>query len=274
MKSIDNSFITSTALQPFKKGTWSHLQSAYQEVFAAILSGNAAGLGTPSTTVYVIYGCLVTISGGNYTVSAGAVYYNGKVYLMDAKGSTAVPSGGNTYVCNIKTTYFTDATADPVTMTDGSTPNVHKIEKVEIESGASGSGIADYANFMGLPMATGAYSTLSSYAGSYTFDFRIDRKFYVSSAASAPQIDVNLTNAKVGCKQTVFVTINSGDTLVVNVSGSEQYIIAKPKNGAVYLHASGGNSSSITTTQIYRIELEYVGVMIGSKTVSVTIYGL
>jgi len=274
MKTIDNSYITSTALQPFKKGTWSHLQSAYQEVFAAMLSGNAAGLGTPSTTVYVIYGCLVTISGGNYTVSAGAVYYNGKVYLMDAKGSTAVPSGGNTYVCNIKTTYYTDATADPVTFTDGNTHNVHKIEKVEIESGASGSGISDYSAFMGMPLSTGAYLTLSSWAGSYTYDFRINRNIYVSTAASAPQVDVDLTNAKVGCKQTIFATINNGDTLIVNVSGTEQYIIAKPKNGAVYLHTSGGNSSSITTTQIYRIELEYVGVMSGNKTVSVTIYGL
>ena len=258
---------------PIKSGTIDHLQSAYQEVFAAILASNTGALYS-TNTVFVITGCKVTVSGGNYTVSAGAILYNGVVYIMDAKSSTPVPSGGNTYICSLKTTYYTDAKADPVTFTDGNTHNAHEIKKAEIEAGTSGTGISDYANFVGMPASGNGYLTLSSWAGSYTFDFQVNRNIYVTSAASAPQVDVDLTNAKVGCKQTIFATINNGDNLIVNVSGSEQYIIAKPKNGAVYLHTSSGNTSAITSTQIYRIELEYMGLLNGVKTVSVTIYGL
>lgn len=271
MKTIDNSYITSTALQPFKKGTWSHLQSAYQEVFAAILTGNTAGLGTPSTTVYVIYGCLVSISGGNYTVSAGAVYYNGKVYLMDAKGSTAVPSGGNTYVCNIKTTYFTDPTADPVTMTDGSTPNVHKIEKVEIEAGASGSGIADYANFVGMPLETGTYISQGSWSSTYVFDFRINRNMYFSGSSN-PLFDFDLANAKIGAKQRVFVQLNNGETIGGSTTPDHQIIL--PKAGTCTLYHLSSSSVSISSTQQYVIEFEYLGVLNGTQRVLVTIFGL
>lgn len=271
MKTIDNSFISSTALQPFKKGTWSHLQSAYQEVIEAIMRGQAAGLGTPSSSVYVIYGCLVTISGGNYTVSAGAVYYNGKVYLMDAKGSTAVPSGGNTYVCKIKDTYYTDATADPVEFTDGNTHNVHKIEKVEIEAGTSGSGIANYADFIGIPMATGAYLSTGSWSGTYVFDFQINRNIYFSGSSS-PVFDFNLSNAKIGTKQRAFVELNNGETIGGSTTADHQIVL--PKAGTCTLYHLSSSAVSITATQQYVIELEYLGVLNGTQRVLVTIYGL
>jgi len=272
MKSIDNNYITSTALQPFKKGTWSHLQSAYQEVFNAILRGHTDALNN-FNTVFVIYGCKVSVSGGNYTVSAGAVYYNGTVYLMDAKGATAVPGGGNTYVCKIKTTYFTDATADPVTFTDSSAQNVHKIEKVEIEAGASGSGIADYADFVGMPIATGGYLSLGSWTGSRPFDFQVDRNIYFSGSSSAgPTFD--LQNAKIGCKQKAYVQLNNGENFSVTGTTDYDYQLILPKAGTCTVYSNTSAAIAITSTQQYVIEMEYLGILNSNPRISITVFGL
>lgn len=272
MKKLITTDISSTALLPIKQGTLNHLQSAYQECITAILNGHLGGSSTG--VVYVISGCLVTISGGNYTVSAGAIYYNGTVYLMDAKTSTPVPSGGNTYVCNIKTTYVTAANADPVTFTDGNTHNVHQIQKAEIESGASGSGISDYEDFVSIPMQTGSYLDLSAWSGAYTFDFQIDRNFYFSSTSN-PEGIFTLQNARIGCKQKVYASLTSGETIIFAGSGASVDIsLVLPKTGTCTLYTGSAPTTAITTTQQYVIEMEYLGILNGNPRLQITIFGL
>lgn len=75
-------------------------------------------------TVMVLYGCNITANlPGTSTVTAGAIYYNGVFYKVEAD-SNIVASGGQTLVWDF------DESDQPV--------------KMKLYAGASGSGIADY----------------------------------------------------------------------------------------------------------------------------------
>lgn len=156
MKKIKTSDITSSVGLPVKSGTIQHLQDSYKELFEVMFK--TFGKGTDNTTVYVLYGCENTGSGSNYIISAGAVYYAGEIYLVDA--ATFTVSGGNVPVATITTTYLTAANADPVTLTNSTTANVHEIRKMVIASGASGSGTANYSAFNFYPFV-GNYIDIS-----------------------------------------------------------------------------------------------------------------
>lgn len=134
MKKINPSFINANAAQPFKKGTWVHLQEAYQEAIDAI-SRNIIGENYDASKVYVLYGCVNSGSGSSYVISAGAVFYNGEIYLVDAVSFTA--GIGETAIGTITTSNYLDATADPVTFTDGTPHSVHDIRKIVLSSDTS-----------------------------------------------------------------------------------------------------------------------------------------
>lgn len=142
MRKIDESQITSTSEMFFKKGTWTHLQASYTEIFDALMRREFKN--ASNSTVYVIYGCKNTGAGSNYIISAGAVFYNGEIYLVDAATFTA--GVGKTAVATITTTQYTTY-ADPVTFSDGNPKNVHNIRKMVIAAGTSGSGTKDYSAF-------------------------------------------------------------------------------------------------------------------------------
>jgi hypothetical protein len=142
MRNLNTSAISSQASFKFKRGTFDHLQLAYREALDSLGRGLVTSYLT--NTAYRLWGL---VNGGNttdYNISAGAVFYNGEVYLVDtAVFSAAV---GETAVAVIVTTYLQDPTADPVTFTDGGARNVHEIKKIKFQSGLSGSGIADFAS--------------------------------------------------------------------------------------------------------------------------------
>lgn len=161
MRIIDETKITSTSAMYFKKGTWTHLQLAYQEAIESIVRG-LIGDGYSTSDVYVLHGCVNSGSGSSYDISAGAVFYDGKVYLVDAASFTV--SGGNVPVASIvKTQYLTNA--DPVIFSNGDVKSVHDIYKVSIASGASGSGLKDYADLIpSYKLQKNNYKDLSSVA--------------------------------------------------------------------------------------------------------------
>lgn len=149
MKKIITSDITTGIGMPIKSGTLDHLQSAYQQAIDVMCKTTFAlnGNGVYSTsTVYVIYGCNQTGGGSTKNLSAGAVFYNGEIYLVPA--STYTISGGNVAIANIVTSYFTGTNADPVTFTDASIHNVHEIKQIVVSAGASGSGLVNYSAFV------------------------------------------------------------------------------------------------------------------------------
>lgn len=141
MKKLNTTPITDAAQFPLKKGTLEFLQLAHREVSSAILIGLIGNSYNPNT-VYVVYGCVNSGTFPNYSITQGAVFYQGEIFLVDAISFTA--TGSDVAIFNILTTQYTD-NADPVTFTDSTVKNVHDIRKVSITAGSSGSGIANYS---------------------------------------------------------------------------------------------------------------------------------
>jgi len=139
-KVIDLSAVTDASRIAIKQGTLAFMQDAHKETTAATIIA-LIGAGYNPATVYVLYGCVNTGVGLNYIISAGAIFYNGEVYNVDATAFTV--TGSNVPVFTIAVTQFT-TNADPMTFTDGTVRNIHNIRKIVISAGASGSGIADY----------------------------------------------------------------------------------------------------------------------------------
>lgn len=119
--SIDQ-VVSITSKQPFTANSLKFLQDALDEDKAAIVKAFITQtVGSYSLTVpYVISGCVV--SDTNKDVTAGEIFYGGKFYEV-----TAV--NGTTNVAQFILTKTQDATADPVTFTDGVPKNVHDVYK-------------------------------------------------------------------------------------------------------------------------------------------------
>jgi hypothetical protein len=130
MKKIKTTDISTSAAMPVKQGTLDHLQSAYKEIIQGLaLQMVKGGNG-------ILYGCINTQTGLNWSITSGYVYYNGEVYLCDA--ASGVLSGGQSIWGTITTTNLIAANADPVEFSDGSNNNVHLIEKFVWSSNTTG----------------------------------------------------------------------------------------------------------------------------------------
>jgi len=140
MKKLNVTPISDSAQMPLKKGTLQFLQDANLEVVAATMKALIGVLYNPDT-VYVMFGCKNTGTDPNYIISAGAVFYQGEIFLVDA---ISFSTSGNTAIFQIITTQY-GTFADPVTFTDSTVHNVHDIRKVQVIAGTTGTGIADYS---------------------------------------------------------------------------------------------------------------------------------
>jgi hypothetical protein len=145
MKKIKTSDITAGAGMRVKRGTLEHLQSAYQEAISALVNARIGDSYDPNK-VYLLHGVKNSTTAPLFTISAGAVFFNGEIYLVDAVTFTA--GGGETAVFNIVTTNYTAAIADPVLFSDGGNYNIHEIRKMVISSDVSGAGDADYLDMV------------------------------------------------------------------------------------------------------------------------------
>lgn len=136
------SFVTTPIVDPVKapisKRSLTHINAAWDELGDQLVRAVRDGNYTTNDVV-IMYGCVVTANiPGTSSVTAGAIYYNGRVYYVDA-ASISTPS--NTLVWNIDQSYIS---GDPATFSDGSTSNFHLIEKFKLVNAISGSGIANY----------------------------------------------------------------------------------------------------------------------------------
>ena len=168
MKKLDLTPVTDAAQMPVKRGTLQFLQDANAEIFNAIVRG-AIGTTYDNSKVYILFGCVNTGDGNSYNISAGAVFYQGEVYLVDA--AVFSTTGANTAVFTQVTTQYVSY-ADPVTFTDSSVHNIHNIRKMVISSGASGSGIANWAdranfNFTVVPQLNPTAAGIMQISGTY-----------------------------------------------------------------------------------------------------------
>ena len=111
-------------------------QTAYTEQFNAIVSNIIfQKYGVISGSIYILYGCVDNISGGNHNISSGAVYCSGEIFQCPSQVFPVV--GGTVVVANLSVTYDP---ADPITYDDLSTHSPHQIRTISFQTGASGSG--------------------------------------------------------------------------------------------------------------------------------------
>lgn len=139
MKKINTSNVTSTAKQPLLGRSITHLTEGIVETFDSVLKkiiySYSAG------DVVILEGLVDSGTVGvNFNISAGSVYYNGEVYQVAAASGVYA---GTVAVLTLTTTY---QSGDPVQFTDGSTHNVHEINKMVISNAVSGSGTKDYTS--------------------------------------------------------------------------------------------------------------------------------
>lgn len=131
MKKLDESFTTGSEGQPALAASFNHIQQSYTEIIDALMKT----LKSDQTDPMLMYGCVNTGSGLNYIISAGAIYYNGEIFLVDAVTFTA--PGGQVAVANLVTTF---ASVDPILFKSGATHSIHQIRKVVFAAGAANSG--------------------------------------------------------------------------------------------------------------------------------------
>lgn len=168
MRSLITTNITTSIAMPVKSGTLDHIQLAYKEAIGEAIKG-LIGSAYNSAIVYILNGLVNSGSGSNFIISAGSVFYNGEVYLVDAATFTA--GGGNTAVGVLDTTFFTGVNADGVEFTDGIVRNVHAIVKMKMQSGLIGSGVANLYDMprisSNIPQLNLGYSGIATVTGTY-----------------------------------------------------------------------------------------------------------
>lgn len=141
MKKINTSNVTSTARQPFLGRSVSHLVESILEGDDSVVKG----IIQDTSLATILWGLTnSTPSGATYTLTAGAIYFGGEVYQVDAQ--TVTVTGANKLVGTITTTY---QGGDPVQLTDGNSVSVHEIRKIVFSDAASGSGSFDFGDVSG-----------------------------------------------------------------------------------------------------------------------------
>jgi hypothetical protein len=137
MRKLDTTPISPAAQFPVKSGTLDHLQDAYQEAINA-LAQSIIGSNYNAGAVYILFGCVNGAAAPAVNLSAGAVFYNGEVYLVPA--TNFFLGGGQVAIGNAQLAFNT-TNADPVLFTDNVQRSVHQIRTMAISAGASGAGL-------------------------------------------------------------------------------------------------------------------------------------
>lgn len=136
MKKVLSGDIAAGARQPYTKVTHEWYNAMIKELGDSVV--RSAGMNDNASYI-VLWGC-INSAAPNANISAGAIWFNGEIYLCDAFVDGAI-SGA--IVGTLTTTY--DA-ADPILFTDNNSYNVHQNIKMVWSDAASGSGTVDYAD--------------------------------------------------------------------------------------------------------------------------------
>lgn len=209
MRKLSTANITNSTGMPVKGGTLDHLQLAYQEALNA-MARNLIGRDIDNTRGYVLFGVINTGTPTAMNVTAGAIYYAGEVYLVDAFNLNIA----QTAVASVQTSFY-QTNADPVTFTDGVQRSVHQIRKIVFADGASGSGLFDFGNMVNtlLPLKNVQVSSLPA---TITVKFDQDQSMFFAAASVNTAISFDFTNAVPGVVVRMKWTYGAGRTLTIN----------------------------------------------------------
>lgn len=128
--------------QPFPQPSREFIQNAYKEALSHIVQ-NIVNDAYDPTKMYVLWGCVNSGLGSTFTISAGAVFFNGEIYTVPS--ASFIAGGGQTAVAKIT---VTNPAPDPILLKDGTPTSVHNVRQVVIASAVSGTGDADFLDFI------------------------------------------------------------------------------------------------------------------------------
>lgn len=242
MKKIATSDITTTAGLPIKSGTLDHLQASYQDILAAICR-NLVGAEFDPGTIYVLYGCVNSGSGSSFVISAGAVFFNGEVYLVDAV--SFVTSGGNVPTGILSETVVLAANADPVQFTDGSSHNVHVNIQFAIIAAASGTGI-DFSNWVYVNTVKMQRLLVAAFSSGYTVNFKQDKSIFFTAGLTSGGGTISWD----------FVGAIPGTIVKLKLAMAAATTLAFATPGGSTIVALAGSGTASKTNYI---DIEYVG---------------
>jgi hypothetical protein len=141
-------FKTSDIIDPVKapitKRSLEHLNTAFDDLSEDIIKSKISSYTTGD--IIILHGCDVAVTSGaipgtgTATLSAGAAYYNGRVYKVDANAGLSTTNPQTLIWELVETT----AVGDPATFSDGLTYDFHIIEKLRLVAGTAGAGLANY----------------------------------------------------------------------------------------------------------------------------------
>lgn len=118
--------------QPVTKVTLEYLQQAYTEAVAALTRGIIDNTSLPIR----LYGCELTVNSGTASFTAGAIFYNGEIFLVNGLSGP---------ITGAQTIYFTQLDTyddgDPVVFSDSNSFNVHLNQTLVANIGPAGSGL-------------------------------------------------------------------------------------------------------------------------------------
>lgn len=252
MKHLLSAHIGVGVRQPATKETLDHLQQANIEVFNAMMV-SAIGTSYDPTKIYVLYGLQLQIgvpSGGLQTITPGAVFCNGEVYLCQGTiGSYPLP-GGSVWVANKTTSYYSGANPDPITFSDGSTANVHQSLTLDFAASASGSG-----TFNGGASVNNDYTKLVNIsdifvvAATLTGTYTMERNQNVIYSGVSSSNTITIDTANIALNKTLYFNglVNSGQT------------IAFAGTSCTFINQTGSASLTASNTTYWVIKIKFLG---------------
>lgn len=138
-RKFETTDIVSPAAAYLRADSFTHVNTAFDELTNAIVRGLLSSYTT--NDVIILNGCVVSgtvVAPGPAAITAGQVFYNGRVYEVDAVASLVL-SGAQVPVFTI----VESLQGGQTTFTDGNDYDFQVIEKIAMTAGLSGSGIGD-----------------------------------------------------------------------------------------------------------------------------------
>ncbi len=141
-RKFETTDIVSPAAAYLRADSFTHVNTAFNELTNAIVRGLLSSYTT--NDVIILNGCVVSgtvVAPGPAAITAGQVFYNGRVYEVDAVASLVL-SGAQVPVFTI----VESLQGGQTTFTDRNDYDFQVIEKVAMTAGLSGSGIKNVSD--------------------------------------------------------------------------------------------------------------------------------
>lgn len=252
MRKVKSNHITDSARLPFLKRTLDHLQDGNAEIMKHLAfttsNYNTGAGGLVLWGVNPVY-TTTTVTNDTLTITEGAILLNGEIYLIDADSATV--TGSNVHILNITET---GQTGEPTEYTDSTTYTTNVIRKLELSTGASGSGDIDFASLkynhwrvkdQGLISSSNIFNSLSN-----------------SGTLSMTGAVISCSAYKVGRRVTL-----AGEISIENTSGSSKTLqllaldFKTPFQSTVQQIGVGSGYNGSTTGTILEVKTQVSGYL-------------